>query len=107
MVHDRIRTRDPWHASPSCCDHGYFSSFYNKFLKIDHFSNRSAVGVVVTSPFNNWKTLLTRVRTQSQPAVLRPGEIRIQYAMSINRDIDRFVQSHTLKKLKKQSNYLR
>ena len=23
MVHDRVRTRDPWHALPSCCDHGY------------------------------------------------------------------------------------
>ena len=88
MVHDRIRTRDPWHASPSCCDHGYFSSFYYKLLKFKALTNRSAVGVVVTSPFNNWKTLLTRVRIQSPPAVLRPGEIRIHYAMSINRDID-------------------
>ena len=53
MVHDRIRTWDPWHASPSCCDHGYFSSFYYKLLKFNALTNRSAVGVVVTTPFNN------------------------------------------------------
>ena len=57
---------------------------YNKFL---HSGNRSVDGLGVMCPLSNWNILLTRVRIPT-PAAWRPGEIRILYALSTNRDID-------------------
>ena len=59
--------------------------FKSTFLRI--FFNRSGAGLGGTSQFSNWNILLTLVRTPT-PAAWRLGEIRILYALTINRVID-------------------
>ena len=65
MVHDRIRTRDPWHASPSCNDHVYADFELSPIYRIFQFLRHVDTDSMYFEKGNYQKIMIIQVATRT------------------------------------------